>query len=389
MGSDMISPRILFVRNSRGITDVTGAETYLLTLIEGLHRAGCAVELLCAVDARQGETPWLKTLRARGLPYRTVDVPSKFSIADLRAGLERARSFKADVIHAMDHRSDTVAVLLSLWFGIPAVASFFGWTNWEKTSARARLYPAFDRLIMRRLKRVIVDSAFIGSQIRSTDAVRQVAVIPNGVDMQRFDADSVAPTFKQRWFGRDDVTLIGTIGRIHPNKGHIDLARAAGDMLSRNPNLRFVIIGDPPPGHEDYARELDKVLAETGIGDQFLITNVPSAEIPDAIASFDITAMPSYMESLSYVMLESMAMKTPVISARVGGHGELIEDGQNGFLIEPGDVGALTRKLETLIADPELRVRIGEAGQRKVRAEYSIEAMVARTCAVYEEVMTR
>lgn len=381
------APRVLFIRNSRGITDISGAETYLINLMRGLIADGCEAELTCATDSRGPRPLWLDRLDAAGLPYQTVDVTSKTSLADMRAARDHARELGADVIHAMDHRSDLIAASLDRQLGIPAVASFFGWTNFAETSWRGRLYPRIDRLLMRRLRRIIVDSDFVG---RRTGLPRsRVAVIPNGVDTGRFDPDRVTGTFKTRWFGSEDVVLVGLIGRLHPNKGHLDLARAAARLCPENPQLRFVTLGATPPGHEDYAAELDAFLAAEGLTDRFLVTNVDSGDIPAALASFDITTLPSYMESLSYVMLESMAMNTPVISARVGGHGELIDDGTNGYLIASGDVAALACRIGQLAGDPALRARIAEAARARVLERYSTPAMVARTREVYEEVQNR
>lgn len=371
------------IRNCRGISDITGAESYILTLLSGLQRAGCEVELVCAIREDAGETQWLRTLRSRDIPFHLVDVPSAFSFADLRALGARLEAFQPDIVHAMDHRSDAVAVLATRRKSIPAVASFFGWTNWQDRSWRGYIYPTIDRMLMRNLKRVIVDSHHIGDQIRAPDG--HVAVIPNGVDTNRFDPDTTPAPYKEAWFGRDDITMIGTVGRVHPNKGHLELADAAARILKTNPNVRFAIIGEPPPGFESYAEALRQKIAEAGMTEQFLVTNIPSSEIPKAIASFDITVLPSYLESLSYVMLESMAMKTPVVSSRVGGHGELIEQGRNGVLIEAGDVDALTQRLEDLIGDPDMRRRIGQAGYDTMMARYSVDSMVARTLEVYEE----
>ncbi|WP_425040537.1 glycosyltransferase family 4 protein [Primorskyibacter sp. S187A] len=380
--------RILFLRNSRGITDITGAETYLINVISGLRRAGHEVMLLTADMSTKGETPWVRALTDRQIPHEIVDVPSKFSLADMRAAMRLVKEFKPDVLHAMDHRSDAVAVWTAARTGLPAVASFFGWTNWAKTTLRGRLYPIFDRLVMRRLKRVIVDSAYVGEQIRSANANVQVAVIQNGVDLERFDPTRVSGGYKNQWFGAEDVFCVGMIGRLHPNKGHADMAEAAAQLVEKHPELRFVVLGDPPTGYEEFADDLRARLRALGLTEHFVITNVPSSEIPRAIASFDVTALPSYMESLSYVMLESMAMHKPVASARVGGHGELISHGENGLLFEPGDISAMVDLIDQLVSDPDAASRMGRAGFETMRDRYSTDAMIARTCAVYDEVIS-
>ncbi|TVR84842.1 MAG: glycosyltransferase family 1 protein [Rhodospirillales bacterium] len=383
----MALPRVLFIRNGRGITEVTGAETYLMTLMDGLTRVGCTVGLCCSVAPGRLDAPWLQALRTRGLRHEPVAVGSKLSLADVRAAHTHARAFGADVIHAMDHRSDLVAVMVGRLLRIPAVASFFGWTNWQPGSMRARIYPLFDRLAMLGLQRVIVDSRFIGETLGT--AGKRLAVVPNGVDLNRFDPDRACTDLKRRWFGDEPVILVGMVGRIHPNKGQHEFARAASLLLQRRPETRFVVIGDAPSGYEDYLATLTRLIVEYGLEKRFKIINLPSAEIPDAMASLDVLAAPSYMESLSYVLLEAMAMRTPVVTSRVGGHGELITDSEDGLLIEPGDPEGLAAALERLVSNAELRRRLGLAGRKRVEAGYSTDAMVKRTLEIYSEVIAR
>lgn len=382
-----MSYRVLFLRNSRGITDVTGAETYLLTVMQGLARAGCTVSLDCGVDPARGDTPWRRALAASGLDHRLTPVPAPWSTADWRAARTAARAMGADLLHAMDHRSDVVATLLSRRLGIPAVASFFGWTNWPAGSWRARLYPVVDRLAMRGLARVIVDSDFLGRRLGVP--VERRAVVPNGVDLARFDPERVRPGLKTRWFGDAGVALVGMVGRIHPNKGQHEFAAAAARLAPRFPELRFAVVGDPPPGYEGYRDALLRQVAELGLEGRFRVENVASAEIPDAIASFDVLAAPSFMESLSYVLLEAMALGVPVVTSRVGGHGELVTDGVDGLLVEPGDVDGLAAALARVLADPTLAAHLGASGRARVEQAYSTDAMIARTLAVYSEALGR
>jgi glycosyltransferase involved in cell wall biosynthesis len=379
--------RILFIRNSRGITDITGAETYLINAMSGLIRAGHTVHLLSADIAAKGETAWHRALRGRALPHTIVDVPRTTSLADVRAAQVLCRSFRPDVIHALDHRADAVAVWTARRAGVPAVASFFGWTNWHRNSLRGRLYPAFDRLVMRRLSKIIVDSAHVGDLVGASDPSAPIVVIPNGVDLDRFDSAKVRGTWKTAWFGSEDVWVVGMIGRLHPNKGHGDVVDVAAALSREHPRVRFVVLGDAPTGYESYAADLRRAVARAGLEGRFLVTNVPSADIPSAIASFDVTLIPSHMESLSYVMLESMAMRKPVISTRVGGHGDLIRDAENGFLYAPGGDADLRRHLDALLCDAGLGRRIGDGGYETVRKGYSMDAMIARTAAVYDEVI--
>ena len=84
-------------------------------------------------------------------------------------------------------------------------------------------------------------------------------------------------------------------------------------------------------------------------------------------------------------LLEAMAAGLPVIATRVGGVPEAVRDGREGLLVPAGDPGALASAIRVLAADREARGRMGEAARARIREEYSVDRMAARTCAVYEE----
>jgi glycosyltransferase involved in cell wall biosynthesis len=86
----------------------------------------------------------------------------------------------------------------------------------------------------------------------------------------------------------------------------------------------------------------------------------------------DLLVLPSFAEGVPVVLMEAMASRIPVIASRVAGVPELVEDGVSGFVIPPGDLETLTGRLGTLLGDPDLRARMGEAGRARVEAEFDI-----------------
>ena len=108
-----------------------------------------------------------------------------------------------------------------------------------------------------------------------------------------------------------------------------------------------------------------------------------------ALALADCLVLPSYAEGLPMAVLEAMSHGIPVIATGVGAIPEVITDGREGFLIDPGDVQALADRMLKLFTDPDLRIRMGRAARRRVEEEYSLDAMVGRTMSVYSEVLGR
>jgi len=381
--------RILYVRNFRGITDITGAETYLFSLLKGLDPKRYEPLLVCITNPAQPEQQWLTELKRRRLPFVSVPIKHRTSIHDLIEVPRLIRRFNADIVHSLDHRADLVAIAGARLTGKAAVASFFGWTNWDDNCQKGKLYAWFDRKVLRRADAMIVDSTHIATHMKWPQGKgAPVAVIPNGVDIDRFDPEKVTDTLKEKFFGSNDVVILGMVGRIHPNKGQLDFVQAAARLAARQSNLRFLIIGDAPLGFEEYYQKVSASITEYGLQGRALITNVPSAQIPVVMNSIDILLAPSYQESFSYTLLEAMAMKKPVIASDAGGTPEMISDGENGILVPPGDPEALARAASALLADADLRNRISKRARQIIIKDWSIDIMAARTMQVYEEVLS-
>jgi glycosyltransferase involved in cell wall biosynthesis len=379
--------RILYIRNCRGITHITGAETYLLSLLQGLNLHPFEPLLLCITDPRQGETPWLQELQRRGLPFVTIPISHRLSIRDLLAIPRWIRRFQADLVHSLDHRADVIGITGAKVARKPVLASCFGWTNWEANSARGKLYPWLDRQALWHADTIITDSADMVTQVDGGRGGPPVVVIPNGVDTDEFDPVRVRGTFRRRFSGEEQGIIVGIVARMHPNKGQLEFVKAAAELSRSYGGCRFLMVGDAPPGYEEYKREVLRFIAESGLEKIVLIPQVALGELPEVMASIDILLAPSYIESFSFTLLEAMAMEKPIVATRVGGTPELIIDGETGWLVPPGDWRALSQRVATLIENPEQRARVGRRARWQVEAHWSLKTMVARTVGVYQEVL--
>ena len=381
--------RTVFVRNCRGITGVTGGETYLLSLLRGFDPDKCKCLLICIVNPKMGETSWLKQLKQTGFEHVLIPISNPFSIKDVQEVTRLVREFNADIVHCMDHRSDLVGLISARLSGKPVIASFLGWTNFPKGSWRSKVYPLIDRIIIKRLHAVITDSVAIGEELRMWKHKDPIVAIRNGVDIHRFDPNQSLPAFSLReGFRKEGDFVIGMVGRIHPVKGHLNFLKSAKKLLESYPNCRFLIVGNVLPGFEYYEQEIQNYIAEHNMHESVLITHASFDQVPAVMACLDILAAPSFAESFSFTMLEAMAMKRPVVSTNVGGATEMIADGETGFLISDGDVvSSLTEKISMLIGNPKLRQEVGNRARDKIVEEFSIEIMAEQTLDVYKELI--
>ena len=107
-------------------------------------------------------------------------------------------------------------------------------------------------------------------------------------------------------------------------------------------------------------------------------------DVPALLAGCDVFCLPSSAEGLPLVVLEAMAHGRPVVATPAGGTAELVVDGETGILVPPADASALADALRSLLADPERARRMGEAGRRRVLAEFSAADAAARVLGLYD-----
>ncbi len=366
---------------------MTGGETYLLSLLKGFDPHRCRCLLVCIVNPDLGETSWLKELKATGFEYVTIPIRNPFDFRDVVQVVKLIREFDADVVHALDHRSDLVAVLSARFTGRPVVASFLGWVNFAKGSWRATIYPWIDRMILRRFDVVITDSVAIGTELRMGTADPPVVAIRNGIDTRYFDPGRALTPSAVTTFAKGGDFIFGMVGRVHPVKGHLNFLKAGRTVLDRHPETRFVIVGTVLPGFEAYRQSIADFIAKHNMTHAVLMTHVSLAEIPSVFASLDVLVAPSFAESFSFTMLEGMAMGKPVVASNVGGASEMITDGETGFLIPVENVERLTRVMFTLQNDRAGAQIVGERARQKIIADLSLQSMAERTLAVYERLI--
>ncbi len=207
--------------------------------------------------------------------------------------------------------------------------------------------------------------------------------IPNGIDLSRFHPDAEARAAVRAELGVPaDAFVVGTVGRLAPEKDQALLMRAVAPLLDEN--LRLVIVGD---GMERAA--LDAQAA--ALGERARFVHLPGArkDVPRFLAAFDVFALSSVTEGLPLVIPEAMATALPVISTAVGGIPGVVAEGETGFLVPPGDEAALRDRVARLAAERALGEKFGARGRALALALYSAERMVRDYLALYHEVLGR
>jgi glycosyltransferase involved in cell wall biosynthesis len=276
----------------------------------------------------------LGNLRRR--PWLALLVP-----ALLTSFVRAARSIEADLLHAHWLSAGWVAMRT----GKPYLVQVWG-TDVEL----GRRLPNLARRVLCRARLVIAASSALADQARILGA-RDVRVIPSGVDLPAEIGEEADPP---------EVLYAG---RLSPEKGILELVDAARGM-------NLVVAGDGP------------LRPRVPLAQGF----VPHDELRRLYARAAVVACPSRREGFGIACLEAMAHARPVVATSVGGLRDLVVHGETGLVVPAGDPRALRSALEQLLADRELRRRLGAAGRERARRHFSWDAATHATLAAYAEV---
>jgi L-malate glycosyltransferase len=204
---------------------------------------------------------------------------------------------------------------------------------------------------------------------------RKIVVIGNGLPPEAFLEATPALSRKP------GVLRVGMIARMNAHyKNHGAFLRAAARLCNKFPKLEFVLVGDGP-----LRPELERQAEEVGLRDQVIFVG-DRRDIPALLASMDISVVPSESESLSNVVLESMAAGVPVVASSVGGNPELVSE-ERGALVPLNDDAALASALEHLLRDEPLRAELGKNARQFVKANFTLEHIQASYEALYADLL--
>jgi L-malate glycosyltransferase len=229
-------------------------------------------------------------------------------------------------------------------------------------------YPLNDAMI------AISDAVSHSMKRWKTARGRRIDTIHNAIDFSAIEALRVDPKAVRAELGINDHNLVvGNVAHIQPQKGHAYLIQAARLVLEQYPDVTFVIVGGEKfPGG---IGELEKLAERLSIRDKVIFTGFRNDALR-LMASFDIFVLPSVWEGFGIVLLEAMASGKPVIGTAVGGIPEVIEEGVNGYLVEPRNPQQIAAKIMHLLKNEALRNQMGEKGKQMVRDKYDVRDMV-------------
>jgi glycosyltransferase involved in cell wall biosynthesis len=356
-----------------------GLEMQALETARRLRERGHDVLLACTRGSR------LAAEAAKiAFPSLPLDVTGYLHPGAVAALRTRMRERDVDLIHA--HHSRDLATL------VPAMLLSGRRRPLVLTKSMGSYLSKKDllhRFTFSHVQRVLAVSRVIAQNVAETTPAppERIVVFPYGVDLARFVPAAERGAGVRREFSvRDDQVLVGFMGRFSPGKGLEELLEAARRVADRNPAVRFLAVGEPSHGEEEYAASIRRRAGELRL-DGILTFAGFRRDVPEVMAAFDIFAFPSHAEAFGIVLIEAMAMARPVVSTDCDGVLDIVRDGETGIMVPPRRADRLAAALERLASDTALRRRLGDAGRRVVEEEFDLARLLRRLEAIYADVI--
>jgi len=336
------------------------------------------------VGCLEASGPMLEPVRALG--YEPEVFPLKGSMMQPNTAVQVARMaalIRAEgirIVHATDFNTNLLGLAAARLTGAKAIVSRLDLGHLR--AGFGRWHRQVEKLGSRLADLVVANAEAVRQVCIGEEGVEpeDCVVVRNGIDLAHFDGE-VARGLQEPLPAASEAPVVAVIGNLWPVKGHRTLVEAVARLPPELHHVRFLCAGEGPEREHLTGR-----IAQLGLDDRVILLG-HRLDVPAILARAQAACLCSSAEGLSNALMEAMAARLPVVATRVGGNPELIQDGENGFLVPYGDAGALAATLAALLSTPQNAREMGLRGRRRVEAELSMERMADGHGALYRRAL--
>lgn len=208
----------------------------------------------------------------------------------------------------------------------------------------------------------------------------QYHLIRSAIPIEQFDASLFDRGKIRQALGiPEQAVVIGFVGRFSPQKNPLDWVRVAKQVGQNQKDVFFLMVGDGP-----LRDQVEAQLLQAGIRDRTVLTGL-RRDIPALLACMDMFMHTSLWEGLPRAIVQALCIELPVLAYSADGVQEIIQNGENGYIFQPGEVKKMAEVCEHLVQHPELRKALGQRGRERVMQEFDLQKMIAQISALYEQ----
>jgi len=372
--TDQRKIKVLYLINA---LHVGGAERVIARTVTGLDKNRYETIVCCL---------WMggaaaDEIEKAGVRVINLDAKNKLDFGILFRLYRLLKEHKIHIIHSFLFHANMLGRIVGRLAGVPIILS----------SERTMGMESKHRLLLNRITASLADKIVTVSEAVREFAIAKIGITPdrlvtihNGVDLSEFlqspNSERIEEAKRELGIAPSHV-VVGTAGHLEEEKGCEYLLQAAAQVSAQDGKVTFLLVGDG-----SQRAKLEHLAEDLGISSNVIFMGYRN-DVPKILSVMDVFVLPSLYEGLPNALLEAMAACRPVVATQVGGIAEVVADGETGILVPPRDPGALAGAICVLLEDRERAREMGIAGRKQVERLFSVEKMVAKTEALYEELI--
>lgn len=296
-----------------------------------------------------------------------------------------------DIVHTHTAKAGVIGRLAALFAGTPIIIhTLHGITFHQNLNRLSRYsYIILEKIVGRFTSRFIT----VGEDLRKKyiyhgiGTPEKYTTIYSGFELNSFVADGniddeEIKRERNRLGISNDDTILGTVSRLEPRKGHVYLFDALKQILNANKKIKLLVAGNG-----DYENELRKYVRQNQLSDHVIFLGF-RRDVPRIMRIMDIFTLTSLWEGLPRVLVQAALMQLPVVTFDVEGAWEVVKENENGFIVPVADVDQLAERLKFLIDNPDLAKVMGKRGRDFVSSKWDTSEMVNKITQLYESTIS-
>lgn len=369
--------RVLIVIDSLGLG---GAESLLLPYVRAAPSAAIQVDVVSVAGPSDERRQMVPLLDALGVRPHFLDSHRLLAPGAVPRLVRIMMKTRCDIVHAHLENAITLAAVAGWVVGRPTICTFHHNPfdmPWRDT-ARERLAVLASSVCARTI--FVSDASMAGWERRHRRRANWT-VVRNGVDLGQFAMPPFPPSLPEELGIPPQVPVALLAASMRGRKGHGTAIAAWPDVLSKVPDARLLLVGSG-----DQEAFLRSEVSALGLGASVVFAGFRS-DMPRLVQGSTLVLLPSESEALPTVLLEAGAAGRCVIASTAGGIPEVVQDGETGLLVDPGDAEGLAAAVTALLTDAERRRQMGEAARLWVSERFGAEKWVARLRDLYDEAL--
>ncbi len=351
-----------------------GMEMVTLIFIKKLLERNINIEFLCIMESRLHIEA-----NSLGIIINPIKAGGYFHPNSILKVTVLIRNKKYDLIHT--HASK------DLWLIVPALKILRSRIPLLLTKHVGSFIIKKDKLhkyIYNRVTFALAISKVIAKNLFETCPLpkEKILIHHNGVDLKKFNVSEIDSTkMREELKIKKNEMVLGMMARFSPGKGHEEFLFAANELNKKYENLKFLIVGEPSRGENDFAESIKNLAKDYNLKN--LIFTGYRTDIPQMLSAMDIFVFPSHSEAFGIALIEAMAMKVPSVCSNSDGILDIAVDGETSYLFERRNGNDLLEKLSLLINSEEARNNFSEASRKRVEKFFDIENIIDQLIDIY------